>query len=180
MEAANFSLDDSFRQELAALRAESLLFSEKHPELARTLGLNAREASDPQVELLLQSFAFLGARLRHQVEQDKANLPNALLSLLYPHLEAPVPAMLIAQIDVKPDGTDFTKEQSLARGRTSFAAAAEYPFLAATAGAQSVLRVRLCADGIGALQNKGKGPQRLRFFINDAHAGALALYELLA
>ncbi len=213
MEAANFSLDDSFRQELAALRAESLLFSEKHPELARTLGLNAREASDPQVELLLQSFAFLGARLRHQIEQDKANLPNALLSFLYPHLEAPVPAMLIARLDVKPDGTDFTKEQSLARGRTiiaaaanhlgqktecrfvtaydtpllplriedvSFAAAAEYPFLGATSGAQSVLRVRLCADGIGTLQNKGKGPQRLRFFINDAHAGALALYELLA
>jgi len=213
MEASNFSLDNSFRQELAALRAESLLFSEKHPELARTLGLNAREATDPQVELLLQSFAFLGARLRHQVEQDKANLPNALLSFLYPHLEAPVPAMLVAQLDVKPDGTDFTKEQLLARGRTitaaaanhlgqksecrfvtaydtpllplriddiSFSAAAEYPFLGATPAAQSVLRVRLRADGIGALQVKGKGPQRLRFFINDAHIDALALYELLA
>lgn len=213
MQAANLSIDDSFRQELAALRAESQLFSEKHPELARTLGLNAREATDPQVELLLQSFAFLGARLRHQIEQDKANLPNALLSFLYPHLEAPVPSMLIAQLDVKPDGTDFTKEQSLARGRTitaaagnhlgqktecrfqtaydtpllplriddiSFEAAAEYAFLDNTPAAQSVLRVRLRPDGIGALQVKGKGPRRLRFFINDAHIGALALYELLA
>ena len=213
MQAAHLTIDDSFRQELAALRAESLLFSEKHPELARTLGLNAREATDPQVELLLQSFAFLGARLRHQIEQDKANLPNALLSFLYPHLEAPVPSMLIAQVDVKPDGTDFTKEQTLARGRTitaaagnhlgqktecrflttydtpllplriddiSFAAAAEYSFLGNTPAAQSVLRVRLRPDGIGALQVKGKGPQRLRFFINDVHIGALALYELLA
>lgn len=213
MQTTHLAIDDSFRQELAVLRAESLLFSQKHPELARTLGLNAREATDPQVELLLQSFAFLGARLRHQVEQDKANLPNALLSFLYPHLEAPVPSMLIAQLDAKPDGADFTKEQLLARGRTitasavnhlgqktecrflsgydtpllplriedvSFAAAAEFDCLGAVPVAQSVLRIRLRPDGIGALQLKGKGPKRLRFFINDAHIGALALYELLA
>lgn len=213
MQPANFTLDDCFREELAALRTESIQFSEKHLELARTLGLNAREATDPQVELLLQSFAFLGARLRHQIEQDKANLPNALLTFLYPHLEAPIPSMLIAQLDVKPNGADYWKEQVLARGRTvtasaanhlgqksecrfltcydtpllplridtmTFESAAEHACLCNAPAAQSVLRVRLRPDGVGALQAKGRGPQRLRFFINDAHASAIDLYELLA
>ncbi|WP_024904510.1 type VI secretion system baseplate subunit TssF [Robbsia andropogonis] len=116
--AAAVTLSDCFREELAALRTESLQFSDKHRELARTLGLNAREASDPQVELLLQSFAFLTGRLRHQVEQDKMRLPDTMLAFLYPHLEAPIPSMLVARIDVKPNGTDFSKEQLLPRGRT--------------------------------------------------------------
>ncbi|HTH74967.1 MAG TPA: type VI secretion system baseplate subunit TssF [Trinickia sp.] len=213
MQRANVTLSDCFREELSALRSESVLFSEKHRELARTLGLNAREATDPQVELLLQSFAFLVARLRHQVELDKARLPDALLAFLYPHLEAPIPSMLIAQIDVKPDGADFSKEQTLARGRMITAAttnhlgqktecrfqtcyetpllpllidtvvlesALEYAFLGKTSSSQSVLRVRVRPNGIGALQAKGKGPRRLRFYINDAQANAVALYELLA
>jgi type VI secretion system protein ImpG len=215
MQSANFTLSDFFLEELAALRTESIQFGEKHGELARTLGINAREATDPQVELLLQSFAFLSARLRHQIEQDKANLPNALLAFLYPHLEAPIPSMLVAQINVKPDGADFSKEQVLARNRTLtasagnhlgkktecrfltcydtpllplrveaviFESAAEHAFLETHPTAQSVLRVRLRPDGVGALQAKGKGPRRLRFFISDvqANAGATALYELLA
>jgi type VI secretion system protein ImpG len=126
MKSVNLTLNDYFRAELHALRKESLLFSEKHPELGRTFGINAREATDPQVELLLQSFAFLSARLHHQVERDKATLPNALLAFLYPHLEAPIPSMLIAQIEVKPDGADFWKEQVFPRGRTITAAAANH------------------------------------------------------
>jgi type VI secretion system protein ImpG len=213
MRTANMTLKDFFRNELAALRTESLGFSEKHPELARVLGLNERQATDPQVELLLQSFAFLSGRLRYQIEQDKTQLPNALLAFLYPHMEAPIPSMLIAEISPKPDGANFAAEQLLARGRYVLASAennlgkkidcrfrtcyetpllaliiddiklesvAEYPCLGRTPAAKSVLKVRLRTDGIGKLQVKGKGPARLRFYINDAEASAFPLYELLA
>lgn len=213
MSAPNMTIKDYFRNELSALRTESLGFSEKHPELARTLGLNARQATDPQVELLLQSFAFLSGRLRYQIEEDKAELPNALLAFLYPHLEAPIPSMLIAEISVKAEGADFAKEQILSRGRyvrasaenhlgqkqecrfrtcyetpllallvdeINMESAVEYDFLARVDTAKSVLRVRLRADGVGQLQTKGKGPQRIRFYINDAEPAAFVLYELLA
>lgn len=213
MRTANMTLKDHFRNELTALRTESLVFSEKHPELARTLGLNARQATDPQVELLLQSFAFLSSRLRSQIEQDKAELPNSLLAFLYPHLEAPIPSMLIAEINAKPDGTDFSKEQILDRGRyvvataenhlgkkidcrfrtcyetpllaltiddISMESALEYNSLKQGRNIKSVLKVRLSTNGVGKLQSKGKGPNRLRFYINDAEAGAFPLYELLA
>ena len=47
--------------------------------------------------MLMQSFAWLAGRLRYQLETDQAVLPNALLGLLYPHLEAPLPSMLIGE-----------------------------------------------------------------------------------
>lgn len=213
MGTANTTINDFFQRELAALRTESVEFSEKHVALAQILGLNGRQATDPQVELLLQSFAFLSGRLRYQVEQDKAELPNSLLAFLYPHLEAPIPSMLIAEISPKAEGTNFAKEQLLARGRYVLATAknnlgrkvecrfrtcyetpllsvviddimlesiAEYDFLSKNKNARSVLRVSLRADGVGQLQAKGKGPSRIRFYINNAEVGAFALYEMLA
>ncbi|WP_414449368.1 type VI secretion system baseplate subunit TssF [Burkholderia sp. 22PA0099] len=213
MRPATSNLADCFREELASLRTESVLFGEKHHELARTLGLNAREATDPQVELLLQSFAFLAARLRHQIAQDKARLPDTLLSFLYPHLEAPIPSMLIAQIEPKPDGADFSREQVLPRGRmmsasptnhlgqstecrfrtcydtpllplridtVSFESGHGYESMGGVTASQSVLRIRLRADGVGTLHTKGAGPRRLRFYIDNAQADAIELYESLA
>ena len=116
-------LKDFFQAELSALREEAMVFADKHPDAARVLGLNSQQASDPQAELLIQSFAYLTGRLQYRRELDQAELPNALLGFLYPHLEAPVPSMLIAEMTVKPDGANFTKEHILPRGRYVSAAA---------------------------------------------------------
>ncbi|HYD80208.1 MAG TPA: type VI secretion system baseplate subunit TssF [Paucimonas sp.] len=112
-------LKSFYDAELSALRHEAADFAAKYPAAAGSLGLGGHKgpSSDPQVELLIQSFAFLTGRLQYQMEQDQAALPNALLSLLYPHLEAPIPSMLVAEIAVKPDGANFAKEQILPRGR---------------------------------------------------------------
>lgn len=117
MQAAGTRLKDFYRTELSALRDEAIAFAERHPDVARSLGLNAQQSTDPQVELLIQSFAYLTGKLQYQREVDQAALPNALLSFLYPHLEAPIPSMLVAGITVKPDGANFAKEQVLTRGR---------------------------------------------------------------
>lgn len=117
MHATGTRLRDFYHSELSALRNEAADFASKHPDAARALGLARGQSSDPQVEILVQSFAFLAARLQYQVRLDEAALPNALLGFLYPHLEAPVPSMLIAQIAVKPDGANFAKEQILPRMR---------------------------------------------------------------
>ena len=117
MHAAGTRLRDFYHAELAALRNEAAEFASKHPDAARALGMARGQASDPQVEMLVQSFAYLAARLQYQIRLDEAAIPNALLSFLYPHLEAPLPAMLIAEIDVNPDGANFSKEQILPRHR---------------------------------------------------------------
>lgn len=117
MHAAGTRLRDFYHAELSALRNEAAEFAAKHPEAASALGMARGQSSDPQVEMLVQSFAYLAARLQYQVRLDEAALPNALLGFLYPHLEAPVPSMLVAQIGVKPDGANFAKEQILPRER---------------------------------------------------------------
>lgn len=115
MHAAGTRLGDFYHAELSALRNEAGDFAQKYPDAARALGMARGQSSDPQVELLMQSFAFLAARLQYQLRLDEAALPNALLGFLYPHLEAPVPSMLIAELTVKPDGANFAKEQILPR-----------------------------------------------------------------
>jgi type VI secretion system protein ImpG len=204
-------LKNFFEAEMSALRGEAADFAARYPEIAHSLGLGAHHghAGDPQVELLLQSFAFLTGRLRHQVEQDKAALPNSLLGLLYPHLEAPIPSMLVAEIEVKPDGADFAKEQILERGRYVKAV------LNDERGRKVDCRFRTCYEtplvplhvkdiqplpalnyaflgGLPKVQSAiqvrlrldrpmtGEGPKRLRFHIDSAAPHAWDLYEALA
>jgi type VI secretion system protein ImpG len=112
-----------FEQELTSLRTEAAEFGQSFPSIAKTLELSGGRSSDPHVDLLMQSFAWLAGRLRYQLEVDQAVLPNALLALLYPHLEAPLPAMLIGEIDVQPDGANFIHGATLERHRLVYAMA---------------------------------------------------------
>jgi type VI secretion system protein ImpG len=207
MQAAGTRLRDFYHAELSALRHEAADFACGHPDAAASLGLARGQSSDPQVEMLMQSFAFLAARLQYQVRLDEAALPNALLSFLYPHLAAPLPSMLIAQIKVKADGAAFPKEQLLPRQRYISASAVndmgnkiecrfrtcyETPLVAleikeialqpATGqrdgASRSMLRLRLQSLGAGQLHTNG--PERLRFYIDRAEAQAWQVYELLA
>jgi type VI secretion system protein ImpG len=115
MRTTGNELKDFYRQQLSALREEAVSFGLDNPLAARQLGIGSQQATDPQAELLIQSFAYLTGRLNYQQELDQAALPNALLAHLYPHLAAPVPSMLIAEIVVKPDGANFAQEQILPR-----------------------------------------------------------------
>lgn len=112
-----------FEQELASLRSEAVTFGASFPAIAKTLELSGGRSSDPHVEMLMESFAWLAGRLRYQLEVDQAVLPNALLGLLYPHLEAPLPSMLIGEIEVRPDGANFVHGATLERGRYVYATA---------------------------------------------------------
>ena len=52
---------------------------------------------DPHVARLIESAAFLNARIRHKLEYDFPELTDALLGVLYPHYLAPIPSMAIVQ-----------------------------------------------------------------------------------
>ena len=103
-------LKDFYHEELRLLRQEGRQFADAHPATAQALAMSHGHSGDPHVELLLQSFAFLTGRLHYQLESDRAALPNTLLAALYPHLEAPIPSMAVAQVAMKPGGP-FTLER---------------------------------------------------------------------
>lgn len=110
------SFRDYFEAELGQLREQAVAFGQDYPATAQALALGQGRSGDPHVELLLQSFAFLAGRLRHQLDRDAAVLPNALMAQLYPHLEAPIPSLLVAELTPRPDAA-YAKPVQLERGR---------------------------------------------------------------
>ena len=85
-----------YHRELTYLRHAGGIFANKHPKIARRLGLNWEESPDPHMERLLESFAFLTARLSQEIDDRLPQISAALLGVLYPQLISPVPAMAIA------------------------------------------------------------------------------------
>ena len=92
-----------YNRELEFLRKMGAAFADAHPRIAGRLRLTADAVEDPHVQQLLQSVAFLTARLRHRIDDDFPELTDALLGVLYPHYLHPVPAMSIVHFKPEPD-----------------------------------------------------------------------------
>lgn len=80
---------DYFLEEMSALRELGKEFARSQPRLAPFL---ATEAQDPDVERLLEGFAFLTARLRQKLDAEFPELSQSLLRVLWPHVLRPVPS----------------------------------------------------------------------------------------
>jgi type VI secretion system protein ImpG len=81
------SVNTYYRDELAYLRDMGALFAKANPRLTAFLG---KEASDPDVERLLEGFAFLVGRLRQRLDAEMPELVLSLLQLVWPHYLRPV------------------------------------------------------------------------------------------
>lgn len=88
-------LISAYLAELKALRTHGADFAKSYPDIAARLDIGPRRSRDPQVERLVESSAFLAARLRVMIEGCAAELPSTLLSLLAPILLDPVPSMTL-------------------------------------------------------------------------------------
>jgi len=88
-----------YNRELANLRRLGGEFAEAHPKIAGRLRVSTDTVEDPHVSRLIESVAFLNARIRHKLDDDFPELTEALLSILYPHFLAPIPSMAIVQLE---------------------------------------------------------------------------------
>jgi len=88
-----------YEKELAYLRQLGAEFAKEHPKVAGRLGINNDTIEDPHVSRLVESFAFLNARTQHKLDDDFPELSDALLSVLYPHYQRPIPSMSIVQFE---------------------------------------------------------------------------------
>lgn len=109
------SLKQRFREELSYLRELGREFSEDNPQLARFLG---DEAGDPDVERLLEGFAFLTAKLGMKIEDDLPELTHSLLQMLWPNYLRPLPSTTIVRFDPLPQA--ITEHQVLPKGTRLF------------------------------------------------------------
>ena len=65
-------------------------------------------AEDPHVERLIEAFAYLNARTRHKLDDDFPEITDAMLGVLYPHYQAPIPAMAVVQFALDRGQGDLT------------------------------------------------------------------------
>ncbi len=111
-------LDLLYEDELRYIRRLAAEFARERPAIAARLLVNDEtgESKDPLVERLIESFAFLTARIRAKIEDEFPEITEALLHTLYPHYLAPVPSLAMVQFDVDPVRCQLPQGFKLARG----------------------------------------------------------------
>jgi type VI secretion system protein ImpG len=195
-----------YRDELTYLRQMGSEFASNYKRVAPRLSLDMNgECADPHVERLLESFAFLTARLRQDLDGEFPEITTALLGVLYPQFVNPVPPMAIARFDADPKqgipttGFPIRKNTQLfastyqghtCRFRTCYPVTlwplevedaeivdtGQFSFLDSMTKVISVLRIKLTCS-VGTLADLSL--KRLRFYLNGDPALASALYEML-
>lgn len=86
-----------YEKELAFIRQLGAEFSNEHPKIASRLGISTDTIEDPHVSRLIESFAYLNARIQHKLDDDFPELSDAMLGVLFPHYQRPIPSMSIVQ-----------------------------------------------------------------------------------
>ncbi|MCA1974588.1 MAG: type VI secretion system baseplate subunit TssF, partial [Caenispirillum sp.] len=114
-----------YERELLYLRRAGEGFARAYPKVAKRLALGPESAGDPHVERLIESFAFLTARVQMNLDRQFPVFTDALLDILYPHLSAPIPSCGIARLVPDGDAGQLTDGHVLPRGTELVAAAGE-------------------------------------------------------
>lgn len=112
-----------YNQELRYLREMGAEFAREFPKIAGRLGMEGLEVADPYVERLLEGSAFLAARVQLKLDAEFPQLSQRLLDMVCPNVAAPVPAMLVAQLQPQAD-PNLVKGQVIPRGAALTGAAA--------------------------------------------------------
>jgi len=203
-------MTDSFLRyyelELDFVRKLGAEFAAAYPKVAGGLQIEATRCADPHVERLIESFAFLTARIQQNLDSEFPEIAVELLNILHPHYLNPVPSMAIATFEVDPKRGKLTsghviprhtplfthaaQGEALCRFRTcypvtlwplevadaAFETPARFPFLDTATDVVSVLRLRL-ESRAGSLAELGL--DRLRFYLNGDRMVVDTLYETL-
>lgn len=107
-----------YERELTYLRVLARDFAERYPKVAGRLQLSGDACDDPHVERLIESFAFLAARVHRKLDDDFPEVTDALLQVMYPHYLRPFPAASIAHFDLGSAAAQLGKPMRVPRGTT--------------------------------------------------------------
>lgn len=102
-----------YQSELAYLREMGKAFGSANPALA---GMLVERGGDPDVERLLEGFAFLTARIRERIDDAVPEVVHGLVDLLLPHYLRVLPSASVVE---------FSPHARLLRGRSRIPAGAE-------------------------------------------------------
>lgn len=116
---------DYYQQEMMYLQRAGERFSAQYPKIAQNLNISAAGSTDPHVQRLLESFAFLTGRLQKELDNRYIQFTNTLLGVLYPQFVAPFPSAAIASFRLSPHLGKSTAGYTVPRGTALFTEAQE-------------------------------------------------------
>lgn len=90
-----------YQRELAYLRESGAEFARRHPRIAKRLEWSDGGSADPQVQRLIESFAFQTARIQHDLENEFPQISTALLDTLFPFFNQPMPSTSVARFSME-------------------------------------------------------------------------------
>ncbi|MDR2781218.1 MAG: type VI secretion system baseplate subunit TssF [Holosporaceae bacterium] len=93
-------LSEYYQYELSYLRSAGSDFARRFPKIARRLDLSHNESTDPHVERLIESVAFLTGKLQKQIDDQFPEIAKTLIDVLYEPLALPTPSCVMLKFDV--------------------------------------------------------------------------------
>jgi len=201
------SLLPYYERELGYLRGLSGEFARRYPKIAGRLQLEGDHCEDPHTERLIESFAFLAARVHRKLDDEYPEIVESLLEVLYPHYLRPFPSSSIVQFGLDPHKPEIAGRYNIARLQPVKAPAIGgvactfrtcypvdlYPIsvklarLELTGGSAWLRQIAPKAAAVLTLELQtpagltisGIGLDKLRFFLDGEPALMHLLYELL-
>ncbi|MGD8569028.1 MAG: type VI secretion system baseplate subunit TssF [Gammaproteobacteria bacterium] len=194
-----------YEKELAFIRQLGAEFADRHPKVAGHLKISEQSIEDPHVSRLIEAFAYLNARVQHKLDDDFPELSDAMLGVLFPHYQRPLPSMSIIQLQPAEEldsafhlERDALIESQPVHGQpckfttcypvdilpvsVSSATMAGLPFVAPGAndvqGAASVIRICLKTQS-SEVSFADLQPGKLRFYLKGQSQHVNPLYQLL-
>ncbi|WP_347557940.1 type VI secretion system baseplate subunit TssF [Robbsia sp. KACC 23696] len=193
-EANSDDLLDYFKSELGYLREQGAAFAQRYPKVANNLGLHGGDALDPHVERLIESTAFLAARVHRDLDQSFPQIPAALLATVCPSLGQPVPSMTVVQLDFDADKGKVTAGYRIPRHTGLVARTAQdetcrfrtawdttlWPVHVTQAETVGDLAIQLTLETLGGADFSELDIDRLRFHLHGDWTETMPLYDVLA
>jgi type VI secretion system protein ImpG len=112
-----------YKRELVYLREQGADFAKRYPKVASMLALHGTESLDPHTERLIESVAFLAARVHQDLDREFPQVASALLDNLCPSLVQPVPSMTVAEFQLDPSQGKVTSGFQIPHHTALFASA---------------------------------------------------------
>ncbi|MBN2243175.1 MAG: type VI secretion system baseplate subunit TssF [Acidobacteria bacterium] len=184
------SFNKYYQDEITFLREMGREFAQAHPEAAHLL---SEGENDPDVERLLEGFAFLAGRIRQKLDDEYPELTHSLMSLLFPHYLRPIPPIslvefspiqgMLRQSSRIPKGTEIASvpvDGTSCRFRTCFDVdlhplRIESVHIQKPVGGKTELTICIAAESGFSLAKSEIG--NLRFFL-AGEGGKLLYYQL--
>lgn len=193
-----------YQDELEFLVENGKALAKQHPTIAKTLDFSSFGSNDPDVQRLIESTAFLNAKLQKRIDEQAPELSNAIINALYPQFASPIPSCMIVNFShinkivdsnnakLVPRGTVLTSSKTYSGQYYTFRTTmdvqvtnyeiTETSFIK-TANANLPNSIYAICDNALYLKLSGgekkTGPTELVFHIHMLDALALSVYEAL-